>query len=393
MPSVDRSVGVRALVLSSLVCLAVAMPAAGQVVTTPPMSAPPSALPSASPGTSEGPSERQPAPLPERRVDVPGSIDPTGERDVSAELQRFIDRTEDHTTIVFPVGATYRLASNGIHVSGRRDLAFVGHGVTLHGRGCDYLDSVFVVGGGGSASFGIIIEGFVIEGSNPQPGTAMAHRGRCQHQHGVAIYRSRDVEVRDVAIRKTHGDCLYLSGYGNKRFRWSEDVWFHDASCEDTGRMGVAITAGKDVRVERVRFDRIAIHVFDIEPSLKEGGARNVLFADNQIGTFGYSPRYGGWVLAADGNLSATVRGVTLRDNVVTGGALDILVGAEFHGWDGSRERSDFAVTGNRSTIVAEGPVMDFRHVDGLVVAGNIQPLTTGPLTVVTDCTDVHVQE
>lgn len=334
----------------------------------------------------------EPAPLPRRRVRIPASIDPTGRTDVSAELQRFVDRTKDGTTIEFPEGATFRLASDGIKVSGRRDLAFVGHGTTLRSIGCDYLDSVFVLGGGGEASSRIIIEGFAIEGNNPGPSTVLAHRDLCQHQHGVAIYRSRHVEIRDVAIRRTNGDCVYLSGYGVKRFRWSEDIWFHDSACEDTGRMGVAITAGSDVRVERVRLTGIAIHVFDIEPSLREGGARDVLFADNVVGTYGYSPRYGGWLLAANGNLAARVERVTLRDNVMTDGAIHVLVGAEFQGWDGSRQRRDFRISGNRSLIAAEGPVMDFRHVDGLVVEDNIQALSGGTLVVTTDTFDAVVR-
>lgn len=403
MSFLSRGHGVRTLAPSILICLALAAPVAGQGVSTPPggpdglastdplPSATMAASPSASASMEEAPG-RQPAILPERRVHVPASIDATGKTDVSARLQRFVDNTPDQTTIVFPEGSTYRLASGGIKVSGRHDLAFVGHGATLWSIGCTYLDSVFLLGGAGTASSNITIEGLRLRGNNLSPATAKAHRGRCQHQHGIAIYRSRHVEVRDVDIRRTNGDCLYLSGYGERRFRWSEDVWFHDSTCTGTGRMGVAITAGADVVVERSRFTDIAIHVFDIEPSLKRGGARNILFADNTIGTFGFSSRYGGWLLAADGNLAAPVEAVTLRDNVVTDRAIGVSVGIEYHGWDGSRARRDFTIVGNMSMVTAAGPVMDFRHVDGLVVRDNAQHLSTGPLFVVTDSTDVDIQ-
>lgn len=383
----------RALLVSSLAVVILAAPASAQrgiPGASPPVAATPS--PVASTSAFEQPAPR-PASLPKRRVRVPRSIDATGKKDVSARLQRFVDRTRDDTTIVFPEGATYRLASGGIKVSGRRNLAFVGHGATLRSEGCDYLDSLFVLGGAGTASVRITIEGLTLEGENPHPATDKAHRGGCQHQHGVASYRSRHIEVRDVTIRRTHGDCLYLSGYGEKRFRWSQDVWFHDSVCEGTGRMGVAITAGEDVRVERVRFNGIAIHVFDIEPSLKEGGGRDILFAENVVGTYGYSPRYGGWLLAADGNLSATVERVTLRDNIVTDRALGVAIGAEHQGWDGSRERRDFRITGNLSMITAAGPVMDFRHVDGLLVSGNTQLLSSGALSTVTDTTDARIED
>jgi hypothetical protein len=49
----------------------------------------------------------------------------------------------------------------------------------------------------------------------------------------------------------------------------------------------------------------------------------------------------------------------------------------------------DIIVTGNRSTVAAAGPRLYFAHIDGLTITGNVQPLTSGPLSSVVDCTGV----
>ena len=36
------------------------------------------------------------------------------------------------------------------------------------------------------------------------------------------------------------------------------------------------------------------------------------------------------------------------------------------------------------------GPALRFEHVDGLAVTGNVQPLTSGTLTSISDSTDVY---
>jgi hypothetical protein len=148
--------------------------------------------------------------------------------------------------------------------------------------------------------------------------------------------------------------------------------------------MGVAILAASNVTVERVVFDRLALFVLDIEPYEATGGGIDIVFRDNHVGTYGLSQRLTPYFFAADGEPGSVVRGVSVTNNVVTGGVLatDVTIA----------RRQAIVVTGNVSTVPASGPVMVFEHVDGLTVTGNVQPLRSGRIVQTRDCTDVTAQ-
>ena len=186
------------------------------------------------------------------------------------------------------------------------------------------------------------------------------------------------------------GDCVYIgdSGTGN----WADDVWYHDSTCQDNGRMGVAVVAGSNVLVERVSFDGIAIHAFDIEPNNARGGATNITFRSNTVGTYYTCQCFGGAFFAANGDLDAPVRNVVVSDNVVTGGSLRTIVGTSPKVYNGGHPYRDIKFLRNRSTVTSRGPVLKFQHVDGLTTSGNVQPLSSGSLIELQDCVNVTSQ-
>ena len=287
----------------------------------------------------------------------------------------------DGSTIVFPAGATYRLGSWGLGINGRHDLVFEGNGATIKIEGgCTQWHSGFGVGLDKPSS-DITIRGFTLVGNHPNPGQ---FGGSCEHQHGVTVHGSTNVEISDMTIRQVRGDCLYVGEY-----TWSDGVYFHDSTCRSNGRMGVAIVKGQNVRIERVAFDKIAIHALDIEPNFADGGAINVDFVNNTVGTYNSCNCYGGSFFAANGDLDAPVRNVTISGNVVTGGSLWTLVGDEATGWSGGRQHRNIVFTNNRSSVTAAGPVLHFKHVDGLTITGNTQPLSSGSLVRLVDSVNV----
>jgi hypothetical protein len=154
--------------------------------------------------------------------------------------------------------------------------------------------------------------------------------------------------------------------------------------------MGVAIVAGSNVLVERVAFDGIAIHVFDIEPNNARGGATNITIRDNSVGTYGTCQCFGGSFFRGTGDLAAPVRNVVVSDNVVTGGSLTTVFAWSI-AYSGYPYR-DISFLRNRSTVTARGPVLSFRHVDGLTVTGNVQPLSSGSLIATQECLNVTAQ-
>lgn len=320
-----------------------------------------------------------------KTVRVPSSIDATGRRDVSSALQAFINRVPNRRIIVFPDRATYRLGGDGIRLQGRHDLTFRGR-ATLRVTGCDAADSAFSLVGSTS---GITIRDLTIAGGNHAGGTSRSHRGDCQHQHGIALYGASRVTVRKVRIRDLWGDCLYV---GIDQGRWSRHIRFRDSTCRRNGRQGVAIVGGADVRVQRVTFDKIAMNVLDIEPNDGRGGATDILFADNRVTSFSHSDLYQSFLFGANGSLDAVVERVTVRDNIVTRDTLLTLVGDEYTGFSGQRNRRDIVFTGNRSSVSRSGPVLTFKHVDGVTVSGNSQPGAGSSLARFVDSTGVDYQ-
>lgn len=306
-----------------------------------------------------------------RTVRVPGRIDPTGRRNVSSALQAFIDQVPDRRTIVFPDGATYLLGSDGLRLSGRHRLELRGR-ATFRITGCGSSASAFSLTGSTSR---ITFRHLSIVGGNPYGGTSRSHRGDCQHQHGIALYGVSRITIAKVRIRDVWGDCLYVGMDGS---RWSRDVRLRDSSCRRNGRQGVAIVGGDDIRVYRSVFDRIAMSVLDIEPNDRRGGATDIRFEDNKVTSFSHASQYQSFLFGANGSMDAMVNRVTVRDNLVTRGTLLTLVGDEWTGYSGQRTRRNIRFTGNRSRVAATRAVLNFKHVDGVLISGNRQPLGRG---------------
>ena len=324
------------------------------------------------------------------KVSVPATIDATGVSDASPDLLAFIAGVPDGSTIVFAAGATYRL-NHGLVLTNRHNLVLEGNGATLKaaGSGSAVTDSPFALDDGDT---GITIRDFTIVGDNPDSGSKIYHSGS-ENQMGIAMYGAKNVEIANVTISHTWGDCLYVAATGAGNV-WSDTVWFHDSSCSLAGRDGVAIVSGSHVTIENNHFDTLGMHVLDIEPDTSIGGGTFVTFRTNVVGIYGLGSVYTGYFFAADGAAGSTIHDVTVTGNTVAGNPHD--------GYDGSirglsttvevARRANIIFTNNTSSQTIGGPVLLFAHVDGLTVSGNSEPLSRGSLTSISDSTSVHSQ-
>ena len=308
--------------------------------------------------------------------------------DASTTLQALIDDVPDGARIVFPIDGVVRL-DTGLRIDGRHGIALDGNGTTLETVGCEREDSLISIGLQ-ATSTDITIQGFRLVGGNEKAGTTQAFDPNCQFQAGVAIYGSSRVENPRRGHDRDAGG-LPVRGIGRSG-DWSTDVSFRDSRCRSNGRQAVSVVAGERVSVEHIDMDVIAMHVLDIEPNDARGGARDVLFLDNVVGSYAYSDAFTGFFFGANGSLDAPVDRVLVSGNAVRDGTLHILVGDEFTGWNGQRNRRSIEVSANSSIVSAAGPVMTFKHVDGLVVSGNSQPLTDGQLVRLVDVTGAVVE-
>jgi hypothetical protein len=347
----------------------------------------PSPVPTPTPTPSPLPTPT-PTPTPVG-IPVPSTINKTGTADASAALNAWIATVPDGSTIVFPAGGIYRL-DDGIRLVNRHNLTFVGNGAELRANGTPgtHTDTPFALWG---ADSGITISGFTIVGNNP---TGLYNPdGIHENLMGVTIFGATDVEIFDNVIRNTWGDCVYVTSsedeFGNRT--WSEDISIHDNDCSAIGRMGVALIAARRVQIERNGFTQMSLDVLDIEPDWPNQGATDVIFNDNQIGTYAHSDLYRSHVLSIVGNAQAPVHNVIADGNVITGGrqvnALNSAGGVTARA--DRPGRTNFRFTNNTSTTPGPGYMLDFENVNGLVITGNVQPLTSGQFAYLFGSTNV----
>lgn len=348
------------LAQSLLLAVAVLVAADGQFTAACGQPAAPHAWPTLSPV--------QPA-ASQTGIAVPSSIDATGRRDASRPLMAWLATVPDGSTIRFKPRGVYRL-DVGIQLNRRSDLTFEGNGATLksHGaRTCGRACSIFYLFRRNS---GITIRNMNLVGNSPTPGV---YDSAIEQAHAVAVIASHDVEITNVRIRSVGGDGLYVSA-------WSDGVWFHDSRVLTNGRMGVAITAGRNVTVERVSFDKVGYGAFDIEPNDSAGGATDIKFINNRIGSITMPPPKG-FFFGANGAIGSTVSSITVKGNKIAADALYTSVSVP--------RRQQIVFEDNEALVGGHGPILRFAHVDGLAVSGIVQPLCSGVLTSVWDSTGV----
>lgn len=325
-------------------------------------------------------------------VTVPTSIDATGSTDVSAAMNAFIASVPNGRVIQFPTGATYRF-SQAIRLTGRSDLRFEGNGDTLIASDTASAaprNSHFLIESGSNR---IYIGSFHGVGASPAAnvGTVSALDLVKQNSEFVATYGAHNVEIANVTVERVWGDGIYLGAdAGGGGSNPTTRVWWHDSRVFSAGRNGLAIEYADQVTIERVGFDKIALHVLDIEPDSAGHGGTNVRFTDNPVDTYGHTNHFVSYLFAANGAAGSITTDVYVERNTVVGNAA---------GYNGAPlglnttvrgpTRQRIYVRDNSTSRSVAGPVMYFDHVDGVTVTGNAQPLSSGQLAQFTSCTNV----
>lgn len=299
-------------------------------------------------------------------ISVPSSIDSTGSKDASAALNAFIGKVKDGSTIVFRAGGVYRL-SGAIRLAQRHGLTLDGNGATLRSSGpATEAGSLFWLTASGGGDTGITIANFRLVGNNPSPG--FFHQGR-DGASGVIVDGGNDIDIAHLTVSGVWGDCLKVRA-------WASNVTFHDSDCVSAGRNGVSIVAGRYVTVQRVAFRRSGWTVFAIRPNTASQGALAIKFLSNTAGTWTNA------FFTANGAPGSRVNGVLVSGNRITGGTMLTNVTVA--------RRKNIVVTNNTSAVKGHGPILRFAHVDGLTVRANHQPLSSGSLVRISDCTRVQ---
>jgi hypothetical protein len=316
-----------------------------------------------------------PAPVTTRTVAVPSSIDATGATDASPALNAFVATVPDGSAIAFPAGSTYRL-DKGIQFANRHNLMFAGNGATLKvgasASGSDLLASSFVLGhrygghwDGGNTD--IVVRDFILVGNSPTPGVFNAS---AEHLASFEVEGGTRIEITGCRSSAYYGDFVKVGDN-------SASVWIHDNTVTSVGRNGGTIISGRDVTFEGNTFGVVGYCVFDVEPNTAGEATYNAQFLTNTAISWNCA------FLSVEGShTGATIDGVAANGNTVTGDSIRTVIDN-----GGTARMKNISFTNNTGNKATDGPALVFAHVDALTVSGNVQPLTSGVLTSITDST------
>ena len=304
---------------------------------------------------------------PANTVMPPDSVDRTGTRDVTAELQAFLNKVPHHSTITFPAGAWYRIEGT-LSMSTRNDIVFNGNGAVFFatqetgGSGDPRNRSQFNF----NNMSNLLIENTVIRGAHPAGGQdEAAYVPELEAQHGINIFGGERIEIRNLRITDVFGDFIYVGRSAYPVFGKPMDVWIHDNYFRRNGRQGVSVTHGFNVVIERNDIGDNRRATFDLEPASETGSVRNVWIRNNKVGP--------GRLMFVAGHGAGDVSDVYIQDNVLTGKNM----GVDFVS-PGPGKRQNVVVTGNVSdTPVGNGRGAALRFVgyDYIDVRNNRQPM------------------
>ncbi|MGH9243695.1 MAG: right-handed parallel beta-helix repeat-containing protein [Acidimicrobiales bacterium] len=283
---------------------------------------------------------------------VPPSIDPSGTRDVTADLITFVAGVPDGSTIVFQPGGRYRIEGTFL-TEARHNLVFEGNNAaffaTTEGiRNRSHWRF--------NHSTGITVRDVVVTGANEDAGVDGPYLYEREAQHGFAIEGSSDVTLERVRVTDVWGDLVYIDKHAGVN---SQRVSVRDSFLEGSGRQGLGIAAGEDIIIERNWIAGIRRSTIALEPHNPNQGIRRVLIRDNEIGP-------GRFYFVAAGGMAAPMEDITILHNRMHGKVPSVTVRGH-----PQLRRQRIIIAGNVSDTNSNHPVFTFRWVDGVLVVAN----------------------
>jgi hypothetical protein len=295
---------------------------------------------------------------------VPASVAADCSVDVTRALLSWFSSVPNGSVLSFGRGACYRIEGT-LELRGRRGLTFEGNGATFRSLTApDDQRALWRV----VDSSRIAFHNLSIVGSYATGGKFDAN---LQHAHGIDL-RGTAAEIAGVSISDVAGDGVYFGrGWSSALNRSSGSV--HDSRIARVGRNAISITAGNDIRVERVNASAIGFIAFDVEPNIGAGwGSRRVTFDNNQIGAY--------YLYAYAIVQNAPISDQAFTNNTVSGRGLRIGITNPF---TRTFRPANVTISGNRAASPQRAPALEILNVDGLTVTANTIPLSGGRMATI----------
>jgi hypothetical protein len=239
----------------------------------------------------------------------PGSIPAACQADATTALNAWIGTVPDGSVIDFPPGGCYRL-DGSILLRDRNGLTFTGNGSTFKATNLvadvNTTRARFRIQYGGDLTF----EGMTLAGA----GNGVYDPAH-EHDHGIFAQGVDGLTVTGVTGRGLVGDFVELA-QGPDQVTPSRNVTLSRVDVSGIGRMGVSCVACDGFTVDRSRFDKVALHTFDVEIQGDNWPGRNIRFTNNIIGSHGWAAFSFGTPYQTTGNdiSNIVIAGNTLTD-------------------------------------------------------------------------------
>jgi hypothetical protein len=328
------------------------------------------------PGTTPATGTRPERPPRRPVVRVPPNIDPTGKTEVTRQLGALIANAPNGSVIRFRRNARYRVERT-LWIRNRRNLTFQGNGATIFAtkRGAFDRSQIWIKRGKN-----IVFRKLTVRGVHPSGGTDEgAYVRQLETQHGFRFEGTHGAELDRVKVTDVYGDFVYLGRELHRTHVPCRDIWIHDSTFARNGRQGIAVTAARNVIIERNHFRQMRRSTIDLEPNARGWPVSKVFILHNTVGK--------GRLLFVASHGQGPVDDIVISGNVLEGHALTI----DALPPEGER-RSNWVVTNNVSDQPVNSRPMRFFGIDGLVVKNNTQPVAGGdPGLVLTDTCGTHV--
>jgi hypothetical protein len=331
---------------------------------------------------------------------IPTSIDKTGTTDVSTALNNWIQTipngtsTTQHSKIVFPAGAIYRM-SQGIRLTGSHK-TLDGQGTRIFtppntagtGVALTILNSSNILvgmnwpGTGSTQTNDIVIHDFFLEGDHPNPGIYDLQGGEGQANIFVGLVNG--LNIYNITASKSRGDYIDFSGYGNSN---GHVYNFTGVNC---GRNALSFLNTTDILIENSSWGICAYYWADFEPddSLSPGRvAERITLRNNTFERWDPSPETlvnppvgGGWISLSSSKTFTSTKDIRIEGNKLTGShhaTMQVYINQ-----NSSIRLQNISFINNSAIqwLPRTGSdnqrnfVFQAKNIDGFVVTGNKQP-------------------
>lgn len=323
--------------------------------------------PSPTPSPTPGPTS-----TPMVGVAVPTTIDATGASDVSSKLATFLNGLPANSTVQFPAGATYSVAT-AIKLGGRTNLDLEGNGATIRSTaGSSNTNenySVFYFQTFPGANTGIGIHNFKLVGSDPTPNTFV---GGKEGQMGVLVDGGNGFDIAGNTFSGSWGDAVEVNSAAT-------NVRIHNNTILSAGRNALSVIWGNHVEMDHNQITQVGYVTFDVEPNTASEPSSFINIHDNAGG------KWSDAFFAVDGSSTgAAIGDLSVVNNTSATGLLAIINPS------GKAREPRIVFTGNTGPATS-GPVVTAHAVDGLTVTGNT-PAKSGSFLSAVSCTAVTGQ-